>query len=272
MEEFIARFPVIGQEIFNQLDNQTLTKCKEVSRDLNQFLEDDRLVWTRIIKKYDVNHVDFKEAWKLVVNKVPIEIVKDLAIATESFYTSRCESPLEYQYSPHHIAARAGLLSLLKFIVQKTALLNPANDEGCTGLHYAAIEGHFEVCKYLIEDLEDKNPAAYNGSTPLHDCIYGGYLEIYKIIADHVDDKNPPNNHGITPLHVAAKMGNLEIFKWIADRVDDKNPANVIGYTPLDYARGNYEICKAIIESGEDPNPTTNNGTLALDMARNGEN
>ena len=68
MEEFIARFPVIGQEIFNQLDNQTLTKCKEVSRDLNQFLEDDRLVWTRIIKKYDASHVEFKDAWKLVVN------------------------------------------------------------------------------------------------------------------------------------------------------------------------------------------------------------
>ena len=141
MEEFIARFPVIGQEIFNQLDNQTLTKCKEVSRDLNQFLEDDRLVWTRIIKKYNASHVEFKDAWNLVVNKVPVELVKDLAIASDSFYSSLSHM-VAYQLSPHHIAAYAGHLSLLNFIVQKTGLLNPASkDAGWTGLHFAAYHG-----------------------------------------------------------------------------------------------------------------------------------
>ena len=124
MEEFLARFPGIGREIFNQLDNKNLTKCKEVSRYQCEFLEDDCLLWTRMIEKYKANHVEYKDAWKSVVEKVPVKIVKELAIATEKFYTFWPER-LSFQISPHWVAGEYGCLSLCKFMVEKTKLLNP---------------------------------------------------------------------------------------------------------------------------------------------------
>ena len=167
MEEFLARFPGIGREIFNQLDNKNLSKCKEVSRYQCKFLEDDRLLWTRMIKKYKANHVEFKDAWKLVVVKVPVEIVKELAIATEKFYTFWPQR-LSSQISPHWVAGEYGCLSLCKFIVEKTKCLNPEKPGQFTGLHYAANMGQYEVCKYFITNLEDKNPKDEDGLTLLH--------------------------------------------------------------------------------------------------------
>ena len=63
MENFLLRFPGVAEEIFKQLDNQTLTKCKEVDRTWRNFLDQNKLMWTRMIQKYQKNHVQFKENW-----------------------------------------------------------------------------------------------------------------------------------------------------------------------------------------------------------------
>ena len=298
MKEFLERFPGLGRKIFNQLDNQDLIKCKEVSRYQCKFLEDDRLVWTRVIKKYNANHVEFKDAWKLVVDKVPVEIVKEIAIATKQFYTvwpQRVKD--QHQHSPHHIAGEYGCLSLCKFIVQKTRSLNPEKPDEFKGLHYAARKEHLEICKFFIADLEDKNPKDKHGLTLLHHAAHVGNLDIYKLIAEQVEDKNPisdsycrstllhdavqsgnyeiiryimsvtddqnknpRNSYGITPLHYAASEGCLDIYKLIAEQLDDKYPSTNDGELPIHFAAqwGSYEVCKFIIENGGNPNPTLN--------------
>ena len=82
MESILLRFPVIGQEIFKQVDNPNLTKCKEVCHSWGYFLNNDRLVWLRIIQKYEKNKLEYKEDWKKVTTKVTCETLKSLAIAT----------------------------------------------------------------------------------------------------------------------------------------------------------------------------------------------
>ena len=80
LSSVLERFPHLGVEIFNNLDNKNLTKCKEVSRYQRKFLEEKKLLWTRMIEKYYVNHLEFKEDWNLVVKKVQVKIVKELAL------------------------------------------------------------------------------------------------------------------------------------------------------------------------------------------------
>jgi len=220
MEKFLSKFPGVAQRIFNQLDDQHLTKCKEVGRFLSKFLEEDKLLWTRMIKKYGANHVEFKEAWKQVVEKVPVAIVKELAIATEQFYTFKSVR-LQHQNSPHHIAAERGCLSLLQFIVQKTKLLNPARGvDELTALGFAADAGHLEICQYLIDNLDDKNPKRKNGNTVLHFVARAGYIEIVKCITKNILDKNPRNMAGFTPLlsqhwEVILMSTNVLQNRWI---------------------------------------------------------
>ena len=70
LSSVLKRFPHLGVEIFNNLDNKNLTKCKEVSRYQRKFLEEKKLLWTRMIEKYNVNHLYFKEDWNLMMKKV----------------------------------------------------------------------------------------------------------------------------------------------------------------------------------------------------------
>ena len=288
LNNVLKRFPHLGVEILNNLDNRNLTKCKEVSRSQCEFLEEEKLLWTRMIKKYYLNHLEFKEDWNLVMNKVTVEIVKELALAVEQFYNLRPNQIRHFfQHSPQHIAAERGSLSLCKFIAQKTKVLNPARKDGLTAFHFAAQEGHFDVCKYFVDTLdEDKNPRCkgWCRRTPLHEAAFQGDLAVFKYIADQANNKNPADQVGRTPLHNAAMHGHIQIVKCIMDLIDEekksdpltfflsmnKNVKNNLGLTPMHIAarEGHYEICKVLIDHGADPNPTSDRGTSALYMAR----
>ena len=275
MEEVLARFPTLGEEIFNNLDNPNLTMCKEVGKSFDEFLQKSKVFWTRMIEKYNINHVEFKKEWKLVLEKAPVLNVKELALAVEQFYTLRPNQIRHlYQHSPHHIAAERGSLSLCKFIAQKTTVLNPAMKDGLTALHFAAQGGHFDVCKYFIDNLDgDKNPKCkvWRRRTVLHFAAFQGNLAVFKYIADQVINKNPADDDGRTPLHIAAAHGQIQIVKCIMDLIDEKSKSDPLTFllsmnknvkdnldlTPLHIAvqRGHYKICKVLIDHGADPNP-----------------
>ena len=52
METVCKRFPHLAERIFDQLDDQSLANCKEISGEVLEYLENERFFWIRIIKKY----------------------------------------------------------------------------------------------------------------------------------------------------------------------------------------------------------------------------
>ena len=60
MEEIVVRFPKVSKLIFNNLDDENITKCKIVSRSWNSFMKKERFFWIRIIEKYMNKHEEFK--------------------------------------------------------------------------------------------------------------------------------------------------------------------------------------------------------------------
>ena len=306
MEDFLERFPEVGEEIFKQLDNQSLAKCREVSRSQFQFFEDNKVLWRRMIEKFSANNLEFKNAWKLVVERVPVQNVKELAIAVEQFYSFH-PNRIKHQHSPHHIAADRGSLSLCKFIFERTRLLNPARADGFTALHFAAEQGHFDVCEYLIKylDGEDKNPKDKDGCTPMYlavrrghneickvfidlganpnpttnegrsaleDATISGQFETFKLIMETQNEKNPllKNWDGRTLLHLAASNGHLDIFRYIiAQGLETVSPRDDSGCTPLHDAAyfGELEIVKCIMDKLEDKNPKNLDGETPMHLA-----
>ena len=87
MENILLRVPSICDKIFDELDDENLTKCRLLNRSFCAFLDKSRLVSLRKINKYNQNHVQFKESWNLVMEKMPLETMKQLASATQDFYT-----------------------------------------------------------------------------------------------------------------------------------------------------------------------------------------
>ena len=52
MEEVLRRFPVIGSKILNHVGDESLIDFKATSRENYDFLENEKIYWLRIIKKY----------------------------------------------------------------------------------------------------------------------------------------------------------------------------------------------------------------------------
>ena len=86
MEDVCKRFPELAKKLLQNLDDQSLVIFQETSRDIYSVSTNERAYWLRIIQKYGGNLLEFQNSWKKVLNKIPIEILKQLATATWEFF------------------------------------------------------------------------------------------------------------------------------------------------------------------------------------------
>ena len=91
MEDIFIRFPQISELVLKNLDNQSLVKCRLVSRKLKTCIDEEKILWLRIIQKYyeDLDRYPCSEfprkMWKMVLDKTPTETIKELAITVHQF-------------------------------------------------------------------------------------------------------------------------------------------------------------------------------------------
>ena len=123
MEDLCYRFPHVVSMILKDLDNQSLIKSIEASRELDNFISDDRIYWTRVLAKHKNNFTQFKDSWRRGLHQVPTLKIKELAHAAHNFFEYR-QSRLDKQWSPLHIAAHDGSLELYKYISKKCGCMH----------------------------------------------------------------------------------------------------------------------------------------------------
>ena len=280
MENLLKRFPHLGGLILGNLDNKSLINCKKAGRDVSEFLEKDKLICIRVLRKYHRNFDKFKELWKEVINKTSFEMVKQLAVLVQNFFQRYpiIKNLKSNQVAPIHIAVEQNNVDLCKFIYEKTKNKNPVailqldcNDhkfeipkyhrsnryveEDLTPLHIAAIKGNLEGFKLIFVNALYTNPANEREKlTPLHIAAQNGHFEICKYIHENVEDKNPLSKNGRTQFHIAVSNGHVEICKLMIKKVFDINSADIYGETPLHVAarNGHVEICRIIIQNMKD--------------------
>ena len=52
MEKLFEEYPLSPKEIFEELDNKNLTKCREVCKLWRDFIDNEKIVWNRILMKF----------------------------------------------------------------------------------------------------------------------------------------------------------------------------------------------------------------------------
>ena len=162
MEEIILRFPVIAEQIFDQLDDQNVMKCREICKTWYDVTE--RLQWIRLIQKMTKDqgigvwtandaklYNDHQISWKSVLVKIPTHFLKKLAVTRDWFGWKRCPTPL-------HTAVHSGDLQLFEHIYEKSKDKSPQDTEGKTPFHAAAEHGSLEIFKFIMERAEKENP------------------------------------------------------------------------------------------------------------------
>jgi hypothetical protein len=238
----IARFPHVVKDIFKELDDKTLTTCRNVSRLCCDYLDLDseRFLWIRMIQRYRKNMGISYPHWNKVLKNTPFKLVKEFSVSTQQFFKDDA-SRNDFHWSPLQIVAEQGNLELCKYILEKTRSTKPCIDYN-RDVYYthpilmAAKKGHEEICKVLIDNSEEKNPSDVLGMTSFHFAAKEGLTDVCKLIMENIDHKNPAAINGCTPLHLAAEEGHLEIIRLIVETGVDKDSQTMTGKTPLDVA------------------------------------
>ena len=93
MDELLSRFPDIAEDVFESLNDESLVQCKEASRSISSFMEEDTKFWKRIIRKYLHNieflypHSTFKKSWEILMDmkQTRPEMIKELGRAVQHY-------------------------------------------------------------------------------------------------------------------------------------------------------------------------------------------
>ena len=144
MEELCQRFPLIAHKIIKHVDNKTLINFKEAGRTTNDFLENERFYWIRIIQRYNCLFGELHNVWKKVVRKTTVEIIKELAVAFHRFPKRVCRGleneklsadkqicplafvqKMEKHWHPLFISGACGSVNLCNHIIQKSDVKEP---------------------------------------------------------------------------------------------------------------------------------------------------
>ena len=285
MEEVSNRFPSLVPMILENVNNESLVKFKETSREMSVFIVNERFYWIRILKKYNRNFQEFSKVWKMVIEKTPVDIIKKLVLAVEKFMIKRTWSDFfwqrsERQWSPLHIAAECRDLILLKHVISRTEDENHQHSKNSgndlSALHLAAQEGYLEACQFIINRSLYKGEKDRYRRTPIDYGAIFGNLEVCRFLLHNLDDF--PMGDLKIPLQVAPHYGHTEIFKLFFEHGKNKNlplnpPNSSDDETPLHTAagNGNFEICKLLIGNVENKSPRSSIGYTPLhESADNG--
>ena len=109
MEDLWKRIPLICKTIFAELNDQSFVNFRVVSREIAKNLKNERFYWIRVMKSYNCFSGDFKDSWAKIVNRVPAQILEEMALIIDGFIEDYEHLSIK-SLSPQHVAAVCGVL------------------------------------------------------------------------------------------------------------------------------------------------------------------
>ena len=195
-ENLFLKFPAINKEILNRLDDQSLTKFKEASRQLFPIIDKERTFWIRSLKNYNENFERFLDSWKKVIDKTQTEIIKDLAVSMNQFHKLHRDQFYNYDsFGPERIWSR----DKLSLTFGSTGQIVPMRWSPTFGptrqmvpmqltpLLIAADRGELEICKHVFGRIGQLDDEQIDRKTALEMAEERGYFEVYNFIYNNAD-------------------------------------------------------------------------------------
>ena len=276
MDKVILRFPAVANNLFKEVDNEGLTKCKEVSKLWWDFINDQKDLWLRIIR---LQYEGPSQLWKFEGRKL-----KNKA----NFWTSN-DKWVENCIPQKKLTYFQNISKWTAFTTKTDGEVIQENYKGISSVElwkkgepdtegYFTLE-HHKVTKFLTaiseSNLEIKDP--YEHLKAFSDLwksvICKTSTENVRDIALAVHRFFGTDDHGkeqYPPQHVVAAVGSKELYKYVANKTGQFNIRSLRSKsTPLHYSAmfGNFEISKLIIENEDNKNPQDILGITPLHAA-----
>jgi ankyrin repeat protein len=159
-------------------------------------------------------------------------------------------------FTPLIGAAKAGLFSLVKTLLDAGADITKTAINGDTALHLAAATNRLDIATLLIEKGINIEAAVSNGETALHMAALTGSTEVLSLLLAHKANIEAVNASGLTPLHGAALYGNAKTVQTLLAAGAAINPLTEDGETPLVLALFHgqkHDNIQILLDAGADP-------------------
>jgi len=135
--------------------------------------------------------------------------------------------------TPLHYAAEWKYDENISYIIAKGGDINKKNSIGQTPLFNAAKENSASTIKLIIENGANPNARDLLNNTPLHQSVQWNTLDATKILISMGAIIDAKNTSGKTPLAVAAIYDSVDSAKILLENKADVNSSDITGKTIL---------------------------------------
>ena len=196
IEEAFLRFSHLPEQIFEKLDNKSLTSSRMIGISWQNFIDERGYPWTR-----------FKD------------VIAEL--------NEKCDA----DETAFHVACEEGYTRIVEMILENSSELNidlnAKEDLGETAFHLASMSGHAKIVEMLINNYAefniDLNAKDDEGWTAFHYACQNGHPKILELLmtnsAEFKIDLNAKNNDDKTGFQVAHDFENFEVAELIKSKM-----------------------------------------------------
>jgi len=173
----------LKENIFNELDDASIEECRLVCKSWRSYLDQNKHVRIRLIRKSVDCFEQVEESWKEVFKKSNSDTIEQLFGAVKDLYGVKPKNQYcHLGLTPLHVVAIVGDVNIFKTVMEKTGDIQLKNGrDSRTPYHFAAEIGHFGICKFMVDNYKIKNPKSSSGFTPLHAAASNGHLEVWTL-------------------------------------------------------------------------------------------
>ncbi|MGE5195867.1 MAG: ankyrin repeat domain-containing protein [Anaerolineae bacterium] len=166
----------------------------------------------------------------------------------------------EMGQTPFHLACQYNQVEMVKALIQNYSIdINQKDQSDRTPLHCAWINGHLQLAEELTSNGALIDVYQGKGAAPLHWAVEMGYVDLVRQLLSHKQNPNivHPSN-GNTPLHLACISGSSMLSRQLLEANASVSVKNSRGASPLFNALSsipvNIELIAMLLEKGADPN------------------
>jgi len=167
---------------------------------------------------------------------------------------------------PLHIAAIAGQLEIIEYLIANGAIVDGHDRDESTPLMVACLRSQPEATRLLLRHGAVVDHVDLNGASPVSFAMHSGTTEVVQVLLDSGIDFATQNPNNGTYMHPAAASGNVEVLQLLLSSGVSVDTANDRGATPLISAagRGQVEAVRWLLANGADAGHADNSGMDAL--------
>ena len=176
MEYVFLRFPHLCEQIFSELENDCLTKCREVCRGWKPAIDNLSIL---MIQRYT------KCSRTLLKTIIKKENLVNLAHQIRELYEKYPITSSKKRMTPLHEAAKVGNFPILELIIENHEDINCSDGYGWTPLHWAAESGHLEICQLILQLVTGKNQEDKYGKTAFDVAFQNQHWKVCGLIIEY---------------------------------------------------------------------------------------